>query len=106
MVELNFTPPDVAVNINNNSFFNTGCIDEVAKATRMCADFKVQVINKINYNFKVSFFLFIVVVLFKFYVEYSKPKWSQSDVYKNFFAFKVDWIMILLLFTTVALMFV
>jgi len=86
--------------------YNPSCIAEMEKFEKFCTDFQIEVINSVSIRFKISLLLMIAVMTFKLYVQYSKPKFSQTEFYKKYVAFRIDFIIAILMIITIGLMFI
>ena len=102
----NWTISKVAYDINNNSFFNTGCIDELNKMTAKCTNFKAQVVSSISHNFQLTIILLLIFVAYKIFIEYSKPKFSQTEFYQKKIVYRIDFIIMILVIITIAFFFI
>lgn len=98
-------PINASLDIDANSFYNTGCIDEINKIVRQCSEFKADISSRVMSQFHLGMGLLFVLLMFRLYVEYGKPKFSQTEFYRTKIAYRLDFAIIITLFCDVALLF-
>jgi hypothetical protein len=102
---VNYTIPQEAFDINNNSFFNTGCIDEINKITERCSQFKLQVIEHMDKKFMIALIILSIFIMYQLAIKYYKPKFSQSRFYMKYIDYRIDFVIIILLVSYIAYIF-
>lgn len=95
----------IAFDINNNSFFNPGCIDEINKITTKCSDFKVHVVNTIETRFIIALSITLALILWKLIIEEIEPKFSKTETYK-FINARLNMALFITVLCDIALLFV
>ena len=77
---MNFTE----LNINNNSFFNTGCIDEINKFKSLCEDFHADILSNTSTYFKIFLIALISSVIINFLFEnFVNSEWKYYELIKG-----------------------
>jgi hypothetical protein len=94
----NFTAPDRTA----NSFYNTGCIDEINKIIEDCTEFKAQVLQSVSTRFKVAVIMMITLIIIRFFLEYSN--WNSE--WKVFIIKRLDVALIVTALVTIAMFFI
>lgn len=88
---MNYTIPQIAFNINNNSLFNTGCIDEINKVLGQYQKFQLHVYQVMQHRFIISLIIMSILVFYQlFYIKYYQPKYSQTEFYKEKIDKRID----------------
>lgn len=106
VVKMNYTIPTQAIDINNNSYFNTGCITEIDKITTACSKFKLDVYHTMELRFISSVITMMLLLFFQLYIKYNKPKFSQTEFWRTKIDYRIDFIIIILLFFNILYIFV
>ena len=93
---------------NDLSLFNPSldCTREWAVCQKMISEFKVEIINTVSTRFKIALTLLTILIIYKLYTEYSKPKFSQTIFYKEKIAYRIDFILMITLICLIGLMFI
>lgn len=104
MIE-NYSIPNQAVDINNNSFYSTGCIDEVNKALSQCSHFKTEVTDILGTKFKIALIILFILIVFKIVTEYKDFKFVHTEWFK-FLIRRIDWVILLLIIMLTAYFFI
>lgn len=92
------------IDFSNTTFYNTGCIDEINKFSKLCTDFKVDVLSNYDMRFKITIILLIIFIAFRFYTKYSKPQFIYSSFW-NYFDMRLDFIIAILSIFAITFMF-
>jgi vacuolar-type H+-ATPase subunit I/STV1 len=87
------------------STYSQGCIDDVNKALSYCETFKVHVINNMSNRFLYGVIALIIFVILSFIFRYVIYKYSSMTWY-IFILKRIDWILIVLSLTLIAMMFI
>ena len=90
---------------SNTSFYNTGCIDEINKFSKLCTDFKVDVLANYNLRFEITIILLVIFVSFRLYTRYSKPLFTEHKFWLEYADTRLDFIIAILMIFTIAFMF-
>jgi hypothetical protein len=101
MTNLNITtynPLDLAT-------YNPGCYDELSKFAESCTQFKADVINQIGLRFKITIIILVTLIILYMYIKYGKPKFSTTEFYIKYLAFRLDFIIMLITLITITFMF-
>ena len=101
---MNYTPLNQSMDFSNTSFYNTGCIDEIAKFSKLCTDFKIDVLSNYNIRFQITLILLVFAIAFMLYVKYSKPQFINSAFWK-YFDMRLDFIIAILCIFAITFMF-
>jgi uncharacterized membrane protein (DUF485 family) len=88
-----------------NSFYNTGCYSEIEKIVRQCSEFQTLIADKVSFQIKLGLIMLLVLILFKVFIEYNKPKFSQTEMFKSIVSYRLDLAIIITLFCVIALFF-
>lgn len=95
---MNYTLPQQAFDINNNSLFNTGCIDEINKVFGQQETFRLHVFQVMQHRFIVSLIIMSILIFYQLYfIKYIQPKYSQTEFYKKQIDYRIDLVIIILL---------
>lgn len=105
MIPNNYTIPQVAYDIDKNSLYNTGCINEIHKVTDMCTNFKLSVYQSMNTNFTIAICVMFALVLFRILTIYRPLPFQKLDFYKRYLEYRVDFIIVCLIIFYVAYYF-
>lgn len=100
---MNFT--NETIDFSSQQFYNTGCIDELAKFSKLCIDFKVDVLANYNLRFKITVILLIIFVSFRLYTKYSRPLFTEHKFWLEYADSRLDFIIAILMIFTIAFMF-
>lgn len=92
------------IDFAQQQFYNTNCIDEIEKFSKLCTTFKVDVLNNYDLRFKVTIILLLIFVAFRLYTKYSKPQFINSAFW-NYFDMRLDFIIAILCIFTITFMF-
>jgi hypothetical protein len=90
---------------DNNSLYNTGCIDEINKVMSECSQFKIHVINTMNQRFVISLVIMSILIFFQMWIKYRQPKFSQTQFWKEKIEYRIDLIIIILMFFNILYIF-
>ena len=93
--------------MNKSQFetFNTGCIDEINKCVSGCKNFQLDVANSIVSRFRIGLIILCVLVLYQLYVNYNKPLYSQSEFYKKYIDYRLDYAILVLSIALIVMSF-
>lgn len=78
------------LNINNNSLFNTGCIEENNKVLAQCLDFKLQIFSTMNHRFVGAIIVLTILVLYQIWTKYLQYEYTKSRNYFLYVESKID----------------
>lgn len=92
------------MDLYNMSLYNTGCIDEINRFSKLCSQFRVDVINSLHTHFLIGFFIISFFIILKIWIEYSRPKFIGSKWYQ-YAKMRIDFIIIASIIMTIGLMF-
>ena len=92
------------IDFKNVSFYNQNCINEINKFSKLCTKFKVDVLANYNTRFEVTIILLVIFIAFRFYVDYSKPQFINSEFWK-YFDRRLDFIIAILCIFAITFMF-
>jgi len=101
---MNITPLNttIAFDKNNNSFFNTGCIDEINKFKLLCEHFQADILSNTNSHFKLFLIALIIFVIINFVFEsFVNENWKYYKLIKG----RLVWITFLLAICTTTFFF-
>lgn len=99
---MNFTPLNQTANIYDTATYNSGCITEINKILDECTKFKADVLSTMSNRFKIAVIILIVLILVRFFLEYSKYKDNPTII---FILARLNWVLIVTALCTIALMF-
>lgn len=92
----------IAFDINNNSYFNPGCADELRKMATDCTEFKAQVLSTMSTRFTIAVIILVSLIILRFILQYSN--YSDTEMGK-FIIKRIDWALIVTALCTIAIMF-
>lgn len=85
------------ININDNSLFNTGCIEENNKVLAKCLDFKLQIYSTMNNRFIVVLIILTILILYQIWTKYLQYEYTKSRNYFLYVESKIDLVIMILL---------
>lgn len=95
---MNYSIPQTAFDINNNSLFKQNCIDEINKVFGQQESFRLHVFQVMQQRFIISLIVMSLLIFYQIYfIKYIHPKYSQTEFYQKKIDYRIDLVIIILL---------
>lgn len=88
--------PNFTMNIHKGETYNTGCLNEIETIIQKCTDFKTDVTSDLGLRFKIGVIILFILIFFRIFTIYKPFKFQQSEFYKNYVEFRIDFILLVL----------
>lgn len=85
--------------------YNPGCYNEIQKYIKMCTEFKAEVTSIMSQQFKITLILLVIMITYKIYVDNKEPQFSKTEFYQRYIRYRIDFIIIILAFISIAFLF-
>jgi hypothetical protein len=94
-----------SLDFSSSQFYNTGCIDELDKLSKLCSDFRVNVADTMNDKVYLAFILMIIFIVLMFVLRYGFDKYKDYTWF-IFVIKRIDWILLCISICSIALLFI
>lgn len=91
----------------NTSFetYNPGCESEIKTIIDSCTNFQLHVFDVYDTRFTIALSLIVIIFLFMLYIKNYEPSFSQTELWKTKIDYRIDLVMICLMFFCLAYIF-
>ena len=99
------TSNNFTLDFSSSQFYNTGCIDEINKFSKLCTNFKANVIETMNHKIYLAIILMITFIILMFILRYGFDKYKDYTWF-IFIIKRIDWILLCIAICSIALLFI
>lgn len=97
---------NTTANTTQYATFNTGCYNEIQTVLSWCKEFQIDVLNRMSTQFHTTIWILAIMIFYYFYIKRYQPKFSQTEFYQNYIAYRIDFIIMLLTLIMIAFLFI
>ena len=99
-------PLNLTMPINELQTYNPLCYNDINAIIEKCNRFQVSIIDKVGVQFRISIILLTILIAFRLYTTYARPKFAESEFFKKHIDYRIDLAIAVTTICMIGLMFI